>query len=295
MSDVGQWLVETPDVTAAFPRLEPPQIELLASHGERRPCAVGDVLVREGEPDPTFFLALNGLVAVVQGHDTPHQDVVRVHGAARFLGELGLLIGQVSFFSAVVAEPGEVLAVPVEELRALVTPDLGLGGKILRAYLIRRSLAIGQGAGFRIIGSRYSTDTARLREFASPNRLPHRCLDLETDAEAERALRELGFGPRDVPLVVWGRRMLGNPSNAELAAMIGLPAARGHRPPSCDLLIVGAGPAGLAAAVYGASEGLRTLVLDALAAGGQAATSSRIENYLGFPGVSRAPSSPNGR
>jgi thioredoxin reductase (NADPH) len=284
MSDVEQRLVETPDVSGAFPRLEPPQIELLAAHGERRPCAVGDVLIREGEPDPAFFVVLSGLVAVVQGYGTPHQDVVRVHGPGRFLGELGLLIGQVSFFSAVVAEPGEVLAVPVEEIRTMVTRDLGLGGEILRAYLIRRSQAIGQGAGFRIIGSRYSTDTARLREFASRNRLPHRFVDLETDAEAERALRELGFGPRDVPLVVWGRRMLRNPSNAELATMIGLPTVAGHRPPVCDLLVVGAGPAGLAAAVYGASEGLRTLMLDALAAGGQAATSSLIENYLGFPG-----------
>ena len=172
---------------------------------------------------------------------------------------------------------------PVEQVRRLVDEDSGLGDEILRAYLVRRSLAIGLGVGFRIIGSRFSADTARLRDFASRNRLPHRCIDLETDVEAERTLRQLRIGPRDTPLVVWRHHLLRNPSNAELAAMIGLPAPADDAPSTCDLLVVGAGPAGLAAGVYGASEGLRTVVLDAVAAGGQAATSSRIENYLGFP------------
>jgi thioredoxin reductase (NADPH) len=280
---------ETPDVSGAFPRLEPAQIEMLAAHGERRPTEVGDVLITEGEPDPAFYVVLSGLVALVESYGTPEQRVVRVHGPSRFLGELGMLTGQVSLFTSVVVARGEVLAVPVEKIRKIVTQDAGLGDEILRAYLIRRSLAIGQGVGFRIVGSRYSADTLRLREFASRNRLPHRFIDLETDAESEHTLRHLGIGPRDVPLVVWGKRMLRNPSNAELAAMIGLRTGTDRDTTACDLLVVGAGPAGLAAGVYGASEGLRTVVLDAVAAGGQAATSSRIENYLGFPaGISGA-------
>ena len=281
--DTGTSSTRTQDLSAAFPRLEQAQIETLAEHGEHRPVRQGEVLVVEGEPDPAFFVVLRGKVAVVQGYQTPDERLVRVHGPGRFLGELGLLTGQVSFFTTVVSVAGEVLAVPVEQVRRLVDQDSGLGDEILRAYLVRRSLAIGLGVGFRIIGSRFSADTARLRDFASRNRLPHRCIDLETDVEAERTLRQLRIGPRDTPLVVWRHHLLRNPSNAELAAMIGLPAPADDAPSTCDLLVVGAGPAGLAAGVYGASEGLRTVVLDAVAAGGQAATSSRIENYLGFP------------
>ncbi len=288
LPDTGEPPTETPDRYGAFPRLEPAQIEVLAAHGDRRPVDAGEVLITEGEPDPAFFVVLSGKVSVLEAYQNPDERVVRVHGPGRFLGELGVLTGQVSFLTSVVAVAGEVLAVPVEHVRRLVAQDSGLGDEILRAYLVRRTLTLGLGAGFRILGSRFSADTARLREFASRNRLPHRCIDLETDAEAEQTLRRLHMDPSDTPLVVWRDRLLRNPSNAELAAMIGL-SVPSDEPSTCDLLVVGAGPAGLAAGVYGASEGLRTVVLDAVAAGGQAATSSRIENYLGFPaGISGA-------
>jgi thioredoxin reductase (NADPH) len=179
--------------------------------------------------------------------------------------------------------------VPADRLRELVTRDTTLGDVILRAFFLRRSVLIGLGAGFRIIGSRYDPDTRRIREFAARNRLPHHWQDLEQDGEAEALLRELGVSPDETPVVIWrGREVLRNPSNVELARLFGLPlpqARNGVR----DLVVVGAGPAGLAAAVYGASEGLDTVAMDALATGGQAGTSSRIENYLGFPaGVSGA-------
>jgi thioredoxin reductase (NADPH) len=132
------------------------------------------------------------------------------------------------------------------------------------------------------VGSRYSPDTRRLREFAARNRLPHRWIDLEEDREAEALLRELGISPQETPVVIWSEHVLRNPSNAELARAIGLPAP-GPAETACDLVIVGAGPAGLTAAVYGASEGLAAVALDAVATGGQAGTSSRIENYPGFP------------
>jgi thioredoxin reductase (NADPH) len=176
-----------------------------------------------------------------------------------------------------------VLAVPADRLRELATQDPALGDLILRAYLLRRETLIGLGAGFRIVGSRYSPDTRRLREFAARNRLPHRWIDLEKDKEAEALLRELGVAPEETPVVIWrGEQVLRNPSNAELARAIGLPTPRPGRD-VCDLVIVGAGPAGLAAAVYAASEGLATVTLDAVATGGQAGTSPRIENYPGFP------------
>src|SRR5437879_2204046 len=156
---------------------------------------------------------------------------------------------------------------------------------VLRAYLIRRSLLIELGAGLRIVGSRFSPDTRRLRDFAARNRLPHQWIDLEDDRQAEALLRELGIPPVDTPVVILHRdRVLRNPAHAELARLIGLPAPEpGAGEDVHDLVVVGAGPGGLAAAVYGASEGQDTVVFDAIATGGQASASSRIENYLGFP------------
>jgi thioredoxin reductase (NADPH) len=274
---------ETPDLSGAFPRLEDSRLQTLEASGKRRPTARGDVLIAEGEPEDTFYVVLSGRVAVVEGYGTPDQRVVRVHGPGRFLGELGVLTGQVSFFASVVVDPGEVLAVPAGRLRELTAKDPAFGDQVLRAYLVRRSLALGEGIGFRIIGSRYDPRTRVLREFAVRNRLPHRFVDLETDPSAERLLRGLGLGTGETPVVLYRDRLLRNPSPEELAAAFGLRDV-GEKQTICDLVIVGAGPAGLAAAVYAASEGLDTEFLDAVAAGGQAARTSRIENYLGFPG-----------
>jgi thioredoxin reductase (NADPH) len=279
---------ETPDLYGAYPRLTDAQIDELARHGERRRTRAGEVLFREGDKSYDFYVVLEGLVAMVQG-EGDDEKLIAVHGPKRFLGELGLLTGQAALFTAVVREPGEVLAVPMERLRDLVQQDPVLADLILRAYLLRREFLIGLGAGFKIVGSRFTPDTRRLREFAARNRLPHTFIDLEEDSHAEELLRELGLSPEDTPVVIWrGTQVLRNPSNSELASVLGL---RRPAPESavCDLLVVGAGPAGLAAAVYGASEGLVTIGLDAIATGGQAGTSSRIENYLGFPaGISGA-------
>lgn len=274
-------LAETPDASGAFPRLDEHQIEALAAYGERRRTRPGETLYQAGDPSCDFFVILDGKVAVIEGEGNDER-VIGVHGPGRFLGELNLLTGQPVFVSAVVQEPGEVLVVPTERLRQLVSRDCLLGDLILRAYLIRRSLLIGLGTGFRIVGSRFSLDTRRLREFAARNRLPHRFVDVEEDQAAEALLRRLGIAADETPIVIWRHEVLRNPSNAQLAFTIGLRAP--ISPVSVnDLVVVGAGPAGLAAAVYGASEGLATVVLDAVATGGQAGTSPRIENYLGFP------------
>ena len=166
--------------------------------------------------------------------------------------------------------------------------DPALGDLVLRACLVRRSILIGLGVGLRIIGSRYSPDVRRLREFAARNRLPSRWLDLETDPAAQALLEELGVAPEDTPIVIVGSRLLRNPSNAELAAATGLPAPSAVAS-SYDLIVVGSGRPACPPPSYGASEGLRTIALDDTATGGQAGTSSRIENYLGFPsGISGA-------
>jgi thioredoxin reductase (NADPH) len=281
LSPESEALAETPDLFGAFPRLSEQQIAALASRGERRSVRAAEVLYREGDPSCDFFVILEGTVAVVDGYGRDER-VISVHGPGRFLGELGLLTGQAVFVTAVAREPGEVVVVPVEQVRALVAEDSSLGDLILRAYLLRRWILIGLGTGFRIVGSRFSPDTHRLREFAARNRLPHRWIDLEEDQSAEALLRELGVTAAETPVVIWRDQVLRNPTNAELAGTIGLPVPR-TREAACDLVVVGAGPAGLAAAVYGASEGLSTVVLDAIATGGQAGTSPRIENYLGFP------------
>jgi thioredoxin reductase (NADPH) len=274
---------ETPDLFGAYPRLTEDQIATLRPGGTRRPVGVDEILIREGTRSDELFLILSGKVAIVTDDESGEGRVLRVHGPGRFLGELGDLEGQPAFYTAIVVVEGEVLAVPTSRVRALVAHDQFLSDVILRAYLVRRSLLIGQGVGFRIIGSCFSPDSTRLREFATRNRLPHRWLDLESDRNAERLLRHFGVPPEDTPVVIWGTKVLRNPSNVELARVVGL-TVPDVISDECDLIVVGAGPAGLGAAVYGASDGLRTVAIERIAVGGQAGTTSRIENYLGFPG-----------
>jgi thioredoxin reductase (NADPH) len=276
-------LDETPDLQGAFPRLSAEQLQVLSALGIQREVQAADVLYREGDTSCDFFVILSGKVAIVEDFEGPHERVVSVHGPGRFLGEISLLTGRAVFFSAVVREPGAVLEVPVDRLREIVADDAVLGDVILRAFVRRRTFHIRAGAGFRIIGSRFSPDTRRLREFAARNRLPHHFIDLEEDPGAATLLRELGVSPQDAPVVVLrSNEVLRNPSTTELARVVGLLTAQPNGA-MCDVLVVGAGPAGLAASVYGASEGFETLTFDGVATGGQAATSSRIENYVGFP------------
>ncbi len=277
---------ETPDRDGAFPRLSEGQVEVLSARGRRSRTTVGEHLYRQGDSPYDFFVILEGLVSVHTDADGAEPEIA-VHGPRRFLGELSLLTGQPAFYTTVVRAPGEVLAVAPDTLRQLVGEDAGFGDLVLRAFLLRRELLSGLGAGLKIIGSRYLADTRRLCDFASRNRLPFRWIDPERDEGAEALLERLGVSPEETPVVVWGRRVWRNPANAELAGAVGM--REEPRDGVCDLVVVGAGPAGLAATVYGASEGLSTVAVDGVAVGGQASTSSRIENYLGFPsGISGA-------
>lgn len=293
---------ETPDALGAYPRLTPLQLQALSEVGTTRPVSEGQVLARAGEPLGSFFVVLEGRVMVYDGdpgvqqsgQDTGREDSggadarIEIHGPGRFVGDIGLLEGQSSFATIAALERGSVLEVPIPALEQIVTGDPLLGDVILRAYLIRRSMAIGFGSGLRIVGSRFSPDTRRLLDFAARNRIPHRLLDLERDPAAEAIVRRLGLDVADVPVVIiGGSRILRNPSIVEVSYALGM---RRSRPPATsDVLVVGAGPAGLAATVYAASDGLSVVLSDAVATGGQAARSARIENYLGFPsGISGA-------
>jgi thioredoxin reductase (NADPH) len=234
------------------------------------------------------LVVLSGSVGIVES-DPDGDRVIEVHEQGGLLGELGMLEGQPALFSARAVQNGEILAVPTAHLSEVALQDSVLGETILRAYLIRRSRLIERGAGMRIIGSCYDADTRRLLEFATRNRLPHRWIDLEKDPDADAFLRRMKVDRTDTPVVIFRTgKLMRNPSNSEIAAELGILVSPNHVG-VCDLLVVGAGPAGLAASVYGASDGLTATTVDAVAVGGQASTTSRIENYLGFPaGISGA-------
>jgi thioredoxin reductase (NADPH) len=274
-------MAEPVDRNGAFPRLTEEQRARLAAVGKLRPVVPGEILFREGDPGYDFFVVESGAIAIVEGYEHENR-VIAVHGPHRFLGEINLIAGSPAYLSAVVRDAGEVLQVPAEALRKLLAEDEELSNLILRAFMSRRSILIDIGAGVKVVGSRYSQDTRRVRTFLARNRMPYHWMDLEDDEEAEALLRGIGVSACETPVVIGGEQVLRNPSNADIASMLGF-GSRGAAPPMCDLIIVGAGPAGLAAAVYGASEGLDTQVIDKVAFGGQASTSARIENYLGFP------------
>jgi thioredoxin reductase (NADPH) len=278
---LGLGLQEPPDRNGAFPRLTIEQRTRLRAVGEVRRVAAGEVLFAEGDTRYDFFAVESGAVAIVEGYGSENR-VIAVHGPHRFLGEINLLTGSTAYLTAVVRDAGEVLQVPAKRLRKLLAEDEELSNLILRAFMSRRSILIDLGAGVKVVGSRFSQDARRVREFLARNRMPYHWMDVEEDEEAEALLRAAGVTASETPVVISGHDVLRNPSNGAVAALLGL-GSRGAPPALCDVVIVGAGPAGLAAAVYGASEGLDTQVIDAVAFGGQASTSARIENYLGFP------------
>jgi thioredoxin reductase (NADPH) len=257
------------------------QRDRLRALGETRAVSPGEVLFQDGDESYDFFVVESGAVTIVQGYEREDR-VLAVFGQHQFLGELGLLTGAHVYLSAIVRDGGEVIQVPAASLRKLLGSDEELSNVILPAYLARRARLINIGAGVHLIGSRFSPDSRRLREFLGRNRVPYQWTDLEEDDEIDALLQAIGVEPAETPVLIGTGDVLRNPSNGELATALGLGAA-GTPPALCDLVIVGGGPAGLAAAVYGASEGLDTQAIDSTAFGGQASTSSRIENYLGFP------------
>jgi len=268
--------------TTANPTLTEDHIAFLGRYGQTRKTEAGEVMFRAGDASYEFVVVLEGEVEIVDDFAGEARSL-GILEAGRFVGEMTMLTGQAIYVSAVVHEGGEVLTIPPEQLKEIVTEEPALCDIFLKAFLARRSYAMRFGAGLRIVGSRHSRDTSRLREFAARNRLPLRWIELGEDPKAEALLERFGAKSSEAPVAIWqGKDVLKNPSNAELARIIGL-ELDAPRDRTYDLAVVGTGPAGLGAAVYGASEGLFTLALESMALGGQAGTSSRIENYLGFP------------
>jgi thioredoxin reductase (NADPH) len=267
------------------PILSQSQLATLALHGEERRAAVGDVLFRVGDARYPLIAILEGEAAILNaaGH-----EIVR-HGASGFLGEINLISGQTVYLTALVTQPMRYIAVDREQLRPLLYEDGPLGDLLLSAFMARREALQQQDVGIEIFGPRSSEPTRRILEFARRNRMPYvwRDPDQTDDPTVATLIDRLDRG--EVPLVrLPGGVELRNPSSGELSRALGIGLELVARE-EVDLVVIGAGPAGLGAAVYGASEGLDTLVVESTALGGQAGTSRRIENYLGFPaGISGA-------
>ncbi len=261
--------------------LDAAMLDELAQFGREREIAVGDVLYEAGDELSNFYVMLEGEVQAIRARDNV---VVATQGAGGFLGELNVITGQRPYLTARVTRPGRVLEIELSTFHRLMRTKPEFSDIVFRAYVARRSLLLsGEGAGaIQIVGSRYSPEAMALRAFANRSRVPHTWIDLEEVDDVGVFLAGIGARPRDVPVVLTPTARLRRPTPSEFAQHLGLT----YRPvPGAvsDLVVVGTGPAGLAAAVSGASEGLATISLDAVAIGGQAGTSSRIENYVGFP------------
>jgi thioredoxin reductase (NADPH) len=269
----------------AFPVLDETQIAQVANCTTIVPKhhRDGETLIAVGDRDLKFFIVKSGEVEIIDySGDGP--KTIAIHGKGEFTGDISHLTGTPAFFSAVARGDCEVFEISGEALRHVLNQCPGLSDIILQAFIARRQLLRESPdfIGLRVIGSRYSPDTFRVRDFLARNRVLFTWVDLETDPQVDRMLKEFGVTEADTPVVACAHMLLlRNPSNQKLADEIGIHQLLENT--VYDLLVVGAGPAGLAAAVYGASEGLRTAVLDCVAPGGQAGSSMRIENYLGFP------------
>lgn len=267
-----------------FPKLEAAEIERIRRFGEISTFAAGDVLVQTGMVSRGLTLILSGKVDVTQHHEGGRRDLIVTHGPGSFMGELSALAGRPALVDVHATEPVEALIIPPEKLRALLIGEAELGERIMRALILRRIGLLETGLGGPVIVGRPSSgDVLRLQGFLRRNGHPHHSLDPETDTEAKALIERFHVDPSQLPIVLCpGGELLRNPSEMELARCIGLVSAVDPNR-LYDVAIVGAGPAGLATAVYAASEGLSVAVLDCRAFGGQAGASARIENYLGFP------------
>ncbi|HEY6452858.1 MAG TPA: FAD-dependent oxidoreductase [Steroidobacteraceae bacterium] len=266
-----------------FPKLTPAQIARLELHGRRIETHRGEILAEAGARQAQIFIVVAGSIEVLQ-RDQSGGQVLYLLEPGDFNGEMSALRGSAGLVCLRVREGGAAIAVATTELRVVVQTDAELSELLMRAFILRRmGLISSGGAEVMLIGSRHSADSLRLREFLTRNTQPFRDVDLEGEPDLADLLARFHVGPGDVPVVICrGEHVFRNPSNHDIAECLGMNPQLDDAEVA-DLLIIGAGPAGLAAAVYGTSEGLQVRVVETMAPGGQAGTSSRIENYLGFP------------
>jgi thioredoxin reductase (NADPH) len=274
--------------TQAFPVLPKAQIDRIRPSGRVRNVERGEILFEPNDASIPFFVMLSGRMEIVQPHLGGERQIA-THGPGEFTGEMAMISGQRSLVRGRVTEPGQFIEVDGEAFRSLIAKDAELSETLLRAFILRRLELISHGYGNVILlGSRHSAQTLELREFLSRNAYPYTYIDLDTDRNSQELLDRFEVKASEIPVVICGvsNNVMRNPTIQELANCLGFnPTADDLH--VRDVIIVGAGPAGLAAAVYAASEGLDVLVIETRAPGGQAGSSSKIENYLGFPtGVS---------
>jgi thioredoxin reductase (NADPH) len=282
--DYPEVVAESPEQTASmFPTLDQAQIDYLGSIGTKRTVQAGEIVFDQGDESHGIFVVLTGsleIIAVSSGAETGF----RVVGPGAFTGELNQLSGRRSLVRCRARESSSVLEIARSCLQRIMRTDVALGELFLRAFVLRRVYLVDHSIGDAVlIGSSHSSDTLRLKAFLSRNGHPHTYIDVERDADVQALLDHFEIQLTDIPVLICrGELVLRNPSIAEAAACFGLNAGI-DEDEVYDLIVIGAGPSGLAAAVYGASEGLSVLVVEGNAPGGQAGSSSRIENYLGFP------------
>ena len=265
-----------------FPKLTAPQIERIASVGRKRKVAQGEMLIKQGEV-ASFFVVTSGRLDIVQPTDHGELTIVQ-HGPGQFTGELNMLTGRRSLVCGRMGEAGEVIELSPEEMQALVQTDVGISQVLMTAFIFRRLELIANHVGdVAVIGSPHSPGTLRIKEFLTRNGHPYTYLDLDKDSGVQEMLDKFKVGVDEIPVLICrGTIVLRNPTNQQVADCLGLNPQLDETQ-VLDVVIVGAGPAGLAAAVYAASEGLNVLMVETTAPGGQAGSSSKIENYLGFP------------
>jgi thioredoxin reductase (NADPH) len=267
-----------------FPQLAAEMIERVARYGSEERFATGAAIFSRGDRSVDFFVVLGGSIEIfdVDEHDQP--QVFAILRERQFAGELDLFNDRQVLVSARAGADSHLLRIKRADFRRLVSSEADIGEIVMRAFILRRvGLIRHQHGAVVVVGPAHSAATLRLVQFLSRNAYPHRLLDTERDAEAAGFLDCFSLNTADLPVVIApGHHVLRNPSLPQMADDLGLTEAFDHAK-VFDLAVVGAGPAGLAAAVYGASEGLQTIVVESMAPGGQAGTSSKIENYLGFP------------
>ena len=266
-----------------FPKLTPAQIRRITPHGHIRKTARGEVLYEQGTSAAPFFIVFSGELEVVRPSGSV-ETLVTVHRSGQFTGEVGTLSGRRTMFRVRVTKTGKVIELDRQHMLTLVQTDAELGEILMRAFILRRVELIAAGVGdVVLIGSTYSADTLRIKEFLMRNGHPYSYIDLERDSDVQNLLDSFKISASEIPVLICrGELVLRNPSNQKIADCLGFNESIDQTHVR-DLIVIGAGPSGLAAAVYGASEGLDVLVLETGSPGGQAGSSSKIENYLGFP------------
>ncbi len=287
MSDASGQNPEQPQIAGEsdviFPRLDEAQMATLRAAGRTEKVSAGQVLYGPGDLDLDLIVVESGCIQIVDGVGTAQERMLVSYGPRQFLGELNLITLELALLTARVAEDGEAIFVSREALRGVISRDTRLGDLIMNALVSRRALIIETESGAELIGHGADPGTRELREFLTRNRVPHRFVDLDGSELSTSPVDGRPLADADLPMLASGDKVLRAPTILEAATALNLRAPNKTAKKAWDTLIVGGGPGGLGAAVYAATEGLATIMIDSVALGGQASTSSRIENYLGFP------------